>query len=176
MPYPTRSRLRAEPRFPQAERPAVVWRLIGRLFFGTACASGVAAALVLALLPTSLAGAVRAALVAVFAAFALLNVWAFRRSAAPRFAVQRGLFGVAALAVGLTSLASLLLGDGIRNPALAYFGLMVCMLCAVAGLRLGGALALLCAAATAGLAGAQGRGLDAPPAGAGSRHWPSTGS
>jgi PAS domain S-box-containing protein len=143
----------------QAEPPAAVWRFVGRLFFGTACATGLAAALVLALLTTPLSPAAAFALPAACVGFALLNAWFLRRSESASFPVDNALSATALLAVALISVVAALLGDGLRNPALGFYGLMVCMLAAVAGLRRGLWLAAACTASVTGLAGLQAAGL-----------------
>ncbi|MBX3605587.1 MAG: PAS domain S-box protein [Piscinibacter sp.] len=124
-----------------AEPAPAVPRLIGRLFFGLAGAGGAAAALLIALLPVPLQAAPRAALALCLLAFAAGSAWAWRRSATDRFPVDRALFVVALLAVLLITTASVLLGEGLHHPALGLFGLMVCLLCAAAGARLGLGLA-----------------------------------
>ena len=59
------------PRVPPTHAPDAVRRLVGPLYFGIACAIGLAAALIIALVPSGLAGTTRAAMSAAFVAFAL---------------------------------------------------------------------------------------------------------
>jgi PAS domain S-box-containing protein len=142
-----------------AEPAPAALRVIGRLFFATAAVAGAAAALLVALLPLALPAPQHAALPLGYAAFALCAGWAWRRSVSQRFAVEPALFGVALLAVGLVAATSVLLREGLHHPGLGFLGLMVCLLCVVAGPRLGLWLAGLCAAAVGALAVAQAQGL-----------------
>ncbi len=156
--------VRSNPGFAKAQMPAPVARLIGRLFFGTGVAVGVLAALLLAVLPQALDFTPRVALIGGHAVFALLCALALRRSERTGGGLGRPLFAVSVAAVALVAASSVVLQMGIRNPALGFVGLVVCMLCAVTTLRLGLALAALCAAAVAGLAATEATGWLAPAA------------
>lgn len=149
-----------------APRPAIsepapkALRTIGRLFFAAAAVVGSVAALLIALLPMPepMAPAAQLLLTLGLAGFALAGGVAWQRSADHRFPVEATLFGLALLAVGLVGASSTLLHDGLRHPALGFLGLMVCMLCAVAGARLGLWLAALALLTVGALAWAQARG------------------
>ncbi len=144
--------------------PEPVVRLIGRLFFGSGAVVGLLSALIVAVLPDTLTSAPRITLVMGCGAFALLSAWALQRSSLPGVRLGPLLFSVATTTVVLVTASSALLPVGIRNPAIGFFGLLVCMLCAVTTLRLGLTLAALCLAAVAMLATAETFGLLQPVA------------
>jgi PAS domain S-box-containing protein len=153
---------RSNPRSAQAEMAEPVVRLIGRVFFGTGTAVGILSALLFATLPQPLAPTPRLGLVAGYAVFALLCALAFRRSEQTGVRLGPLLFGVSVVGVALVAASGVGLQTGIRNPALGFLGLVVCLLCAVTTLRLGLALAALCAAALAGLAALEALGWLVP--------------
>jgi PAS domain S-box-containing protein len=153
---------RASQRFARAEMPEPVVRLIAGLFFGTGAVIGLLSALLLALPQVTLAPAPRVALAAGYALFALVCGLAWRRSGTSGVRFAPLLFGVSLLTVGLVAAASVLFELGVRNPALGFLGLLVCLLCAVTSQRFGLTLAASAAVAVLALAAAESSGTIAP--------------
>ncbi|WP_298833849.1 PAS domain S-box protein [uncultured Piscinibacter sp.] len=153
------------PRVPAVPAPDAVRRLVGPMFFGIACAIGVAATLIFALVPADLGLAERAVMGAAFLAFALFSAELLRRSRLPDFPLYGGLFAVSVLALVMAVATSVTLHDGLRSPAIGFNALVLCLLGAVAGLRRGLAFAALCALGVAGLGAAHLSGLLPPPSG-----------
>ena len=131
-----------------------VRHLITRHFFGTAAAVAVIAALVFTFLPTVATPAARWPLVLAFAALAVLAATSMRAGAS-RLEDLVALVVIAS--IGVITLAVTLLDWGIAGPGFGFFGLMTCMVCAVAGLRMGLVVGGLSAAVVLGLAYAQWR-------------------
>ncbi len=128
------------PRMTPVDSPDAVRRLIGPLYFGTAVVAGLAAASILALLPGPLPAPVRAGMCAAFVLFALFAGWALRGSRHSDFPLNAALLAVSLIAAALAVAVSVALGDGLHNPAIGFGALLVCMLCAVVGVRQGLAL------------------------------------
>ena len=153
------ARAQERPSFSKADLPPTLVRLIGRWYFGTAACAALFAAGVHATLPPTLLPAGRWPLTAALVIYAALNLWSLRSSADDRFRSDPALFLAALGAIALSGAAAVLSQDGLRHTALAFGGLVTCMLCAVASLRWGVALAVLAGAQVAALAWAQGNGL-----------------
>jgi len=152
------------PRVPPAQAPDAVRRLIGPMYFGMASALGAAAALMFALVPSGLADTTRYTMCAAFVAYALFAAVLLRRSRSAVFPLNGALFALSAAALVLLVATGVSLGEGLRSPALGFAALMVCMLGAVVGLRLGLAFAALCMLAVGALGWAHGSGrLPLPP-------------
>jgi PAS domain S-box-containing protein len=137
-----------------AEAQRAIRHIITRHFFGTAAVVALLAAVVFVLLPTGIAPGARWPLVLAFCALGALAAASMRAGAArleDRVAV------VVISAIGVSTLAVTLLDWGIAGPEFGFFGLMTCMACAVAGLRLGTVVAALSALVVLGLAYAQHR-------------------
>ncbi len=152
------------PRVKAVETPDAVRRLVGPLYFGTAIGAALSGAAIFGLLPTPVSVATRVSLCAAFIAYALFAAWALRASRRSGFPMNRALLAVSVIALVMSVSASVALGDGLRNPAIAFGALVVCMLGAVAGVRHGVALAGLSALTVGALAWAHlGGFLPAPP-------------
>jgi PAS domain S-box-containing protein len=136
----------------EAEAQRAVRHVISRHFFATAAAVALVAALVFLFLPTGIAPAARWPLVLAFCALAALAATSMR-AGATRMEDLVALVVIASIAV--ITLAGTLLDWGIAGPGFGFLGLMTCMVCAVAGLRLGGLVAALSAAVVVCLAYAQ---------------------
>ncbi|HMO45513.1 MAG TPA: PAS domain S-box protein [Rubrivivax sp.] len=131
-----------------------VRHIISRHFFGTAAVVALVAALIFSVLPTGIAPGARWSLVLAFAALGALAASSLHAGVA-RIEDMVALVVIAALAV--ITLAATLLDWGIAGPGIGFFGLMTCMVCAVAGLRLGVLVAALAALMVLALAYAQWR-------------------
>ena len=137
-----------------ADAQRAVRYIITRHFFGTAAVVALIAAVVFVFLPSGVAPGARWPLVLAFAALGALAASSLRAGAA-RVEDMVTLVVIAAIAV--ITLALTLLDWGIAGPGLGFFGLMTCMVCAVAGLRLGLLVAGLAALVVLTLAYAQWR-------------------
>jgi PAS domain S-box-containing protein len=120
--------------FDDADAQRAVRYIITRYFFGTAAVVALVAALVFMFLPSGIAPGARWPLVLAFAALGALAATSMR-AGATRMEDLVALVVIAAIAV--ITLAVTLLDWGIAGPGFGFFGLMTCMVCAVAGLRLG---------------------------------------
>jgi len=140
------------PRVKAAETPDAVRRLVGPLYFGTAIGAALAGAAIFGLLATPVPVATRAGMCAAFLAYALFSAWALRGSRRSGFPMNAALLAVSVIALAMSVAASVALGDGLRNPAMAFGALVVCMLGAVAGVRHGLTLAGLSALSIGALA------------------------
>ena len=120
--------------FDDADAQRAVRYVITRYFFGTAAVVALVAALVFMFLPSGIAPGARWPLVLAFAALGALAATSMR-AGATRMEDLVALVVIAAIAV--LTLAVTLLDWGIAGPGFGFFGLMTCMVCAVAGLRLG---------------------------------------
>jgi PAS domain S-box-containing protein len=135
-----------------AEAQRAVRLIITRHFFATAAVVALVAALVFLFLPAGIAPAARGPLVLAFSALGALAATSMRAGTA-RMEDMVALVVIASIAV--ITLAVTLLDWGIAGPGFGFFGLMTCMVCAVAGLRLGAAVAGLSALVVLSLAYAQ---------------------
>ena len=133
------------PRVPPAQAPDAVRRLVGPMFFGIACAIGVAATLILALLPSGLDETRRALMCTAFVAFAAFSAVLLQRSRRDDFPLKAALLAVSIAALAMLVATGVSLADGLRSPAIGFAALVVCMLGAVAGPRHGLAFGALCA-------------------------------
>jgi len=135
-----------------ADAQRAVRHIITRYFFGTAAVVALLAALVFVFLPSGIAPGARWPLVLAFAALGALAATSMR-AGATRMEDLVALVVIAAIAV--ITLAATLLDWGIAGPGFGFFGLMTCMVCAVAGLRLGLLVAALSGLVVLSLAYAQ---------------------
>ena len=117
-----------------ADAQRAVRHLVTRHFFGTAAVVALVAALVFVFLPAGVAPAARWPLVLALAALGGLAASSLRAGAA-RSEDLVVLVVIAAIAV--ITLAVTLLDWGIAGPGFGFFGLLTCLVCTVAGLRLG---------------------------------------
>ena len=129
-----------------------VRHIVARYCFGTAAAVTLLAALLLGLMPGHAAPDARWLLVLAFAALGALAAISMR-AGVERLEGRVALVVIAAIAV--ITLAVTLLDWGIAGPGIGFFGLMSCMVGAVAGLRLGLLVSGLSALVVLGLAYAQ---------------------
>ncbi|MEO8806249.1 MAG: PAS domain S-box protein [Burkholderiaceae bacterium] len=150
----------------QGDMRETATQLIGSYYFGTNCAAALVCALILATLPGVASGEGRGAIVAGLALFAGLCLWASQRSRAPSFPMAPSLCAVGLASLGFIGWISLLMHDGIRNPALSFLALVVCMISAMTGWRWGLALGLVAVLELAALALAETSGLLPAPVGA----------
>jgi PAS domain S-box-containing protein len=135
-----------------AEAQRAVRYVITRHFFGTAAVVALLAALVFMVLPIGVAPGARWSLVLAFSALGALAATSLRAGAV-RMEDMVALVVISSIAV--ITLAVTLLDWGIAGPGVGFFGLMSCMVCAVAGLRLGLLVAALSALVVLSLAYAQ---------------------
>ena len=147
------------PRLAATELPESAARMIGRFFFGTNAIAGLASATIVSVLPLGLPPSQHVLIVGCIGLFALACALAVRLSARPRFPMNAVLCAVAVSAMALIALASLLLGEGLRSPPLAFCGLFVCVVGAITGLRYGLALAAVAVLGMGALAWAESSGL-----------------
>ena len=140
---------------PRADLPATAERLIGRYVFGTCCGAGLASGALLSVQPPGLAPDLRLMLVGGLVLFAALCGLAAHLSARARFPMNAALGVVSLVAMSMIGLISLVLGEGLRNPAFGFLGLIVCVVGAITGARQCVALALAAAALLALVAWAQ---------------------
>ena len=126
--------------------------IITRHFFGTAAVVALLAALVFMVLPTGIAPGARWPLVLAFGALGALAATSMR-AGANRLENMVALVVISSIAV--ITLAVTLLDWGIAGPGFGFFGLLTCMVCAVAGLRVGALVAGLSALVVLCLAYAQ---------------------
>ena len=125
-----------------------VVREIGRFFHATVGLLALACAALLGLLPQDLSPITQAALLVAWLGYAAVCGLAWRLCERASFPAHAALFGISLGGLALAGAMSVLLGQGLRHPALGVGGLLVCMVCAVTTVRLGVALA---AASVAGL-------------------------
>jgi PAS domain S-box-containing protein len=135
-----------------AEAQRAVRYLITRHLFGTAAAVALLVALVFVFLPGGMAPGVRWLLVLAFGAIGMLAACSMRASVAR----MEDIVALAVIvAIAVVTVAVTLLDWGIAGPGIGFFGLLTCMVCAVAGLRMGLLVATLSAMVVLGLATAQ---------------------
>ncbi|HET6598849.1 MAG TPA: PAS domain S-box protein, partial [Burkholderiaceae bacterium] len=129
-----------------ADLPATAGRLIGRFVFGTCCGAGLASAALLSVQPPGISPDLRWMLIGGLVLFATLCGLAAHQSARERFPMSAALGVVSLAAMLLIGLISLVLGEGLRNPAFGFLGLIVCVVGAITGTRQSVMLALAAAA------------------------------
>jgi PAS domain S-box-containing protein len=145
-------------RLDDADPPESAARRIGRFFFGTSAAGGLASAAIMAVMPPGLPGPMRLLLVGSTVVFALVCLLAVRLSRQPRFPMDAALGAVAITAIGLSGLVAFVLGEGLRSPPLAFCGLIVCVVGAITGIRYGMAVGAFAVLGMGGLAWAESQG------------------
>ncbi len=149
----------------EAVMHGMVTRLIGRYYFGTTGAAALVSALILGTLQSVVSAEARTAVVLGLVLFAGACLWAARRSDAPSFPMVAVLCLVGLVSVTFVGSVGLLMNNGIRNPALGFLALIVCVLSAMTGWRWGLLLCLTALLAISALAFAEVSGLlPAPPA------------
>jgi PAS domain S-box-containing protein len=126
--------------------------LISRYFFGTTTAIALALVLLLALVPRGPAWPIRACLIGAYLVLAGASALAMRQD--PR-RVSRTLLAVSLLVIAAVTLGASLLQWGISSPSMGVLALITCVACGAVGPRAGGAIALTCLLAIAGLASAE---------------------
>jgi PAS domain S-box-containing protein len=127
-------------------------RRIAQHFFATAATVALLLALTVAVLPLDMAPAARWPLILSFGALGVLATLSMRTGTSH----IEDLLALAVIAsIAVITLAATLLDWGIAGPGIGFFGLLTCLVCAVAGLRMGLLLALLSACVVLGLAYAQ---------------------
>ena len=146
-------------RLADVELPESAARIIGRFYFGTNAAAGLASAAILSVLLPELPLAQRLWLGGSSILFALLCALALRFSARPRFPMHAALCGAGVVAMGLTGFVSALLGEGLRSPPLAFCTLIVCVVGSITRGRYGLALGAFAALEMALLAWLEASGL-----------------
>lgn len=152
---------------PEFQLPESAARIVGRYYLGASCLSGLAAAAILAWLVPSLAPDVHALLVGSVLAYAALCALALLASARTPFPMHAALSVLALFAVLLCGLVAVSLRDGVRDPALGFGAVVICIVCAITGMRYGIAIGGVALLQLAGLAWAEASGvLPAAPAGA----------
>jgi len=154
-------------RYSSAETQSSVAGLIGRHYFGAACAACAAlsvTALAVAVMPMGPAQPWRRQLVVGLLAFALACVWAFIASGRQRHRTQVAMFVTGLTAMGLVFASAFTFGDGLRSPTLGFMGLVVCLVASMTNMRWGTALAAFCFGCVGVLAWAEMQGITAAPA------------
>ena len=151
--------MKHSPRLADPEPPESAARLVGRFFFVTSALSGAASATILAMLAPAPWTPLRASLVGAVVLFALACALATVFSARPRFPTKAAIGAVAIAAISLAGLAGVMLGAGLRSSPLAFCGLIVCVVGAVCGLRMGLAVAAFAMVGIGALAWAESHGL-----------------
>ena len=137
-----------------ADPQRAVRLIVSRHFFVTAAVVALLTALIMAVLPLDMAPTARWPLILSLGALAVLAALSLRAGATR----TEDLVAVALIgSIAAITLAVTLLDWGIAGPGLGFFGLLTCMVAAVAGLRLGLLVAALSAAVVLGLAYAQHR-------------------
>ncbi|MEO8058816.1 MAG: PAS domain S-box protein [Burkholderiales bacterium] len=153
----------------EADMHGMVTRLIGRYYFGTTGVATLVSALILGTLQGMASAETRTAVVLGMVLFAGACLLAARRSNVASFPIVAVLCLVGLVSVGFVGSVGLLMNNGIRNPALGFLALIVCVLSAVTGWRWGLLLCLTGLLAISALAYAEVSGLmPAPP---GSTPW-----
>ena len=138
-----------------ADPPESAARQIGRFFFATSAVGALASAAIMAMLPLQLPGSMRLLLGGSTALFALTCMLAMRLSRQPLFPMEAALGAVAIIAIGLSSLVAVLLGEGLRSPPLGFCALVVCIVCAITGMRCAIAVGTFAVLVIGGLAWAE---------------------
>ncbi len=119
--------------------------MVTRSFFAVAAvALGMAAVLALALSPSGRPWALQLETAALYGVLALLAALCVR---VPQHGLQRAMTGTLALTVLAIAWVAVRLGWGLQAPGLSAYGLLVCVLCASAGMRSGALLAAVAALA-----------------------------
>ena len=148
-----------------ADMHGTVTRLIGRYYFSTTGAAALISALILGTLQGVITAEARTAIVLGLVLFSSACLAATQRSRAPSFPMVPGLCAVGLVSVGFVGWIGLLMHDGIRNPALGFLALIVCVLSAMTGWRSGLLLCVMALLEIAALAFAEISGLLPAPAG-----------
>ena len=152
---------------PEFQLPESAARIVGRYYLAASCLSGLACTAILAWLAPGVAPDMRAPLLGGVLAYSLLSGLAWIASARSPFPIRATLGVLALVAVLLCGLVAVALRDGVRNPALGFCALVVCLVGAIAGIRSGLAIGAIALLQLAGLAWAESSGaLPAAPAGA----------
>ena len=118
--------------------------LVSRAFFAVAAAANVGAALLVASVPMALDGPRRLETVLLLLAMALLSLACWK---VPRRARTGAMTALLVAEVAVIAWTGLRLGWGLAAPGFATYGLLVCVLCASAGVRAGATLTAAAAAA-----------------------------
>ncbi|HEV7575463.1 MAG TPA: PAS domain S-box protein [Caldimonas sp.] len=142
--------------------PEAAFRIVGRACFLAASGTALAAAAILALSTSALTGAIRFALVASLLVYAALTAWTCRRSRRRTIALRESLYAAALGAMLLAGAVAVGLRDGLRDPVLGMLPLVVCVMGAVASVRIGVVLAVAAVAELLVLALLERRGITAP--------------
>lgn len=153
-------------RLVDAQLPESAARMIGRFFFGFTAIAALVSAMLLAAMPDELQPGARFVLSGCSTVLGLACALAARQSARASFPMNPALGAVAVAAILLTLLVATMLGDGLRSPPLAFCGLVVCVVGAIAGARHGLSLGVLALAGMGFLAWAEHSGLVAGRPGA----------
>ena len=123
---------------------ASVQPMVSRYLFATLAVMGAVGALIIGLFSTGLPEAQRWTLVTGYALITVLGALATRVS--PR-RIEWALAGVVTLTVLVVALSALLVGWGLGGPGLSMYGLLACLMCALARRRLALSVAALMALA-----------------------------
>lgn len=136
-------------------QPESAARIVGRIFFATTAGMAFISAGLLAVLPHELPLAWRLVLVASLLLLAVSAGLAVPFSFRKQFPTKAALCGTAIAGLLLIGLVNLALKQGVRSPGLGLFGLIVCIVTAITGVRYGIALAALAVAEMVALAWAE---------------------
>ncbi len=150
----------------EADMRGTVTRLVGYYYFGTTGAAALISALILATLQGVVGTEGRGPIVLGLVLLAGVCVWASHRSSTSSFPIVPGLCAVGLGSVGFVGWMSVLMHDGLRNPVLSFLALIVCLLSATTGWRLGLLLCLTAVLELVALAFAEVSGLLPAPPGA----------
>ncbi len=134
-------------------------RIIGRFFFWGAAAAALCSALILGRMPLPFEPDRRAVVVGTTLAFAAICALAAWLDAHKRAHHRATVCGVALLGMLASGFVAVELGEGVRSPLLGFCALIVCLVCATAGLRQGLVLTAVAAIEVGALAWAEARGL-----------------
>jgi PAS domain S-box-containing protein len=164
MPRDSAQSARASARYASIEIPRLVVRLIGRYYFGAAGMVAAITAMAVAILPAGPAAPWRAQLIVALLTYATACGWGFvaSRHRLRRMHLATFLAGLGVL--GLTLATALAYGDGLRNPAVGFVGLVVCLVTGVSSLRWGAALTACSLGLIGVLAAVEARGPSPAPA------------
>ena len=144
---------------PELELPESAARVVGRYYFGASCLCALACAAILAWLVPGLEPDLHALLVGAVLVYAALSALALGASARPQFPMHAALGLLALLAVLLCGLVAVSLRDGVRDPALGLGAVVICIVCAITGMRYGIAIGGVALLQLAGLAWAEAGGV-----------------
>jgi PAS domain S-box-containing protein len=148
---------------PEFKLPESAARVVGRYYLGASCLAGLASAAILAWLVPGLAPDVHVLLVSsmlVYAALSVLALLASTRAPSPSpFPMHAALGLLGLFAVLLCGLVAISLRDGVRDPALGFCAVVVCLVGAIAGMRYGVAIGSIALLQLGGLAWAETNGM-----------------